>query len=113
MNFGEVFTASAQAQTSSTGSTQPKGGPLGMFMPMILVFAIFYFLMIRPQSKQKKQHQLLLQNLKRGDEVITTAGIHGKVAGIADTILTLEIAENIRIKMDKQQVATVKQAQTV
>lgn len=82
----------------------------GMFLPMILVFGIFYVLMIRPQQKQRKQHQMLLQNLKKGDEVVTTAGIHGKVYGIADNIVSLEIADNIRVKMDKQQVATVKTA---
>ena len=81
-----------------------------MFLPMILVFVIFYFLMIRPQSKQRKQHQQLLQNLKKGDEVVTSAGIHGKIYGVADNVVTVEIADNIRIKMDKQQVATVKAA---
>jgi preprotein translocase subunit YajC len=81
-----------------------------MFAPMIAVFAIFYFLMIRPQQRQRKQHQALLQNLKKGDEVITSAGIHAKVWGIADNIVTVEIADNVRIKMDKQQVATVKTA---
>ena len=79
-----------------------------MFLPMILVFAIFYLLMIRPQQKQRKQHQALLGNLKKGDEVITASGIHGKVHGIAENIATIEIAENVRIKMDKQQVAVVK-----
>ena len=81
-----------------------------MFLPMIIVFGIFYLLMIRPQAKQKKQHQQLVQNLKKGDEVVTSAGIHGKIAGVVENLVTLEIAENIRIKLDKQQVATVKQA---
>lgn len=110
-NLGESFIATAEAQESSPPSgPPPKGGTFGMFLPMILVFAIFYLLLIRPQSKQKKKHQLLIQNLKKGDEVITTAGIHGKIAGVADNILTLEIAENVRVKLEKQQVATVKQA---
>jgi preprotein translocase subunit YajC len=81
-----------------------------MFLPMVLVFVIFYFLMIRPQQKQRKQHQVLLQGLKKGDEVVTTAGIHGRVHGVADNVVTLEIADNVRIKMDKQQVASVKTA---
>lgn len=80
----------------------------GMFLPMILVFVIFYFLMIRPQQKERKKHQQLLQNLKKGDNVISTAGIHGLVTGINDNIVSLEIAENVRIKMDKAQIATVK-----
>lgn len=81
-----------------------------MFLPMILVFVIFYFLMIRPQQKQRKQHMMLIQNLKKGDEVVTSAGIHAKVSNVMDNVVTLEIADNVRIKMDKQQVATVKTA---
>ena len=60
------------------------------------------------QSKQKQKLSQLLQALKKGDEVVTTSGIHGKVYGIADHIINLEIADNIRIKLDKNQVATVK-----
>ena len=129
-SFENLFAGTAQAQTTSAGqeavslassttasSTAPAtggdakgplGGSFGMFLPMILVFAIFYLLMIRPQQKQRKQHQALLGNLKKGDEVITASGIHGKVHGIAENIATIEIAENVRIKMDKQQVAVVK-----
>jgi preprotein translocase subunit YajC len=109
-NLEEIFTGTAEAQTSSPGAApaNAKGGAFGMFLPMILVFVIFYFLMIRPQTKQKKKHQELIKNLKKGDDVVTTAGIHGKVAGVADNIVTLEIAENIRIKLDRPQVATVK-----
>ncbi len=81
-----------------------------MFLPMVLVFVIFYFLLIRPQSKQRKQHQELVNNLKKGDEVITAAGIYGKIHGVADNIVTVEIADNVRIKMDKQQITTIKAA---
>lgn len=112
MNFERIFTAVAQAQESNPTPTSPaaKGNPFGMFLPMILVFGIFYLLMIRPQSKQKKLHQQMVQNLKKGDEVVTTAGIHGRIAGVADSVLTVEIAENVRIKLERAQVATVKQA---
>lgn len=114
MNSSEIFISTVQAQESSPAPVKPaaSGGGFQMFLPMILVFVIFYFLMIRPQSKQRKQHQLLIQNLKKGDEVVTTAGIYGKVAGIADSIITLEIADNVRIKMDRQQIATVKASAT-
>ncbi len=97
-----------QAQENAAPATASKGGAFGMFLPMILVFAIFYFLLIRPQAKQRKQHALLIQNVKKGDEVVTTSGIHGKITGVADSIITVEIADNVRIKMEKQQVATVK-----
>jgi preprotein translocase subunit YajC len=81
-----------------------------MFLPMILVFGIFYVLMIRPQQKARKKQQEMITNLKKGDEVITSAGIHGRVSSILDDIVTVEIADNVRIKMEKQQVATVKTA---
>ncbi len=110
MNFGESFIAVANAQESSPpAATKQPGGAFGMFLPMILVFVIFYFLLIRPQAKQRKQHQALINNLKKGDEVVTSAGIHGKVFGIADSVVTLEVADNIRFKLDRQQIARVKQ----
>ncbi|HEX5037013.1 MAG TPA: preprotein translocase subunit YajC [bacterium] len=83
---------------------------MGMFLPMILVFGIFYVLMIRPQQKARKRQQEMINNLKKGDEVITSAGIHGRVWGIVDDIVMLDIADNVRIKLEKQQVATVKTA---
>lgn len=110
-NLSEIFINVAQAAEGTgapTGQTAP-GGTFGMFLPMLLVFAIFYFLLIRPQSKQRKLHQQLVQGLKKGDDVVTASGIHGKVTGVTDSIATLEIAENVRIKIEKQQVQTVKQ----
>lgn len=110
--FENLFyaTAQAQTQTPSSGADKQQGplGSLGMFLPMILVFVIFYFLMIRPQQKQRKKQQEMVNNLKKGDEVVTSAGIHARVHGITDNVVTLEIADNVRIKMDKQQVALVK-----
>ena len=111
MSSEPLFIATALAQESSpAGAAKTPGGTLQMFLPMILVFGIFYLLMIRPQQKQRKQHQTLLTTLKKGDEVVTAAGIHGKVAGVTDTVITLEIADNVRVKLEKQQVATVKPA---
>lgn len=105
-----LISRAASAQPASGAAPQGPLGSLGMFLPMILVFVIFYFLMIRPQQKQRKQHQLLIEGIKKGDEVITSGGIHARVHGVVDNIVTLEIADNVRIKMDKQQVATVKTA---
>jgi preprotein translocase subunit YajC len=102
MNEGNLLGISVVQAQETTPATSPKGGAFGMFVPMILVFVIFYVLMLRPQQKQ------LLHNLKKGDEVVTTAGIHAKVTGIADNIVTVEIADNIRIKLDKNHIAVVK-----
>ncbi len=107
MNFANLFISVAEAQQANAAAPA-QGSTFQMFLPMILVFVIFYFLMIRPQAKQKKQHQLLLAGLKRGDEVVTTAGIHGKVSMVTDNVVTIEIADNVRIKMEKQHVALVK-----
>ncbi len=83
------------------------GGGLGLFMPMILVFLIFYFLLIRPQAKQQKKHAAMLSEVKRGDEVVTASGIFGKITSVTDATVGVEIAENVRIKLDKKQVAQV------
>lgn len=78
---------------------------LGAFIPLILMFVIFYFLLIRPQQKKAKEHRGLLKNLKRGDPVITTGGLHGRITGLTDTIVTLEIADKVRVKVSRNQIA--------
>ena len=85
----------------------PGGGLLEMLMPLALMFLVFYFLLIRPQQKRTKQHQEVLKNLKRGDEVVTASGIHGTIEGLTDAVLTLEISNNVKIKVDRHQVARV------
>jgi preprotein translocase subunit YajC len=100
--------AIALAADATTAAAAPTGGALGMFLPMILVFAIFYFLMIRPQQKQQKKHREMLGNIKKGDEVVTASGIHGKIFAIADNLVTLEVSDNVRLRFDKPQVARLK-----
>lgn len=77
-------------------------------IPMVMVFAIFYLLLIRPQNKQRQEHEKMLESIVKGDEVVTTGGLHGKVVGAADDVLTLEIAnvkgERIRVKQDRKSV---------
>ncbi len=109
--FNLINTAHAMAQSPGAGGAQGgAGGLAGMFLPMLVVFAIFYFLMIRPQQKQVKKVKAMIEALKKGDDVVTRSGIHGKIHGIADGIITLEIAENVRIKLNKDQVGYVKQS---
>lgn len=83
------------------------GGLLEMLMPLALMFLVFYFLLIRPQQKRAKQHQEVLKNLKRGDEVVTASGIHGTIDGLTDAVLTLEVSNNVKIKIDRHQVARI------
>lgn len=74
-------------------------GGLMSFLPLILIFVVFYFLLIRPQQKKAKAHQEFIANLKKGDEVLTSGGIQGKITGLTDRVATLEIAENVRVKI--------------
>ncbi|MBP7516343.1 MAG: preprotein translocase subunit YajC [Desulfobulbus sp.] len=80
-------------------------GAIAQFVPLILIFVVFYFLLIRPQQKKAKEHQNYLANLKKGDKVITGGGIHGQIASLTDTVVTLEIAENVRIKVNRGAIA--------
>ena len=77
-------------------------GPLPM---LVLMFAIFYFLLIRPQQKKAKQHKELLANLRKGDEVITSGGIYGKITGITNDMVVIEIAPQVRIKIARGHVS--------
>lgn len=97
-----VTLAYAMAPAAGEGGA---GGGLTAFFPLILMFVIFYFLLIRPQQKKAKQHQQFLNEMKKDDMVVTTGGIHGKITGVTDSILTLEIAPNIRIKVSKSGIA--------
>ena len=81
----------------------PQGGIIS-FIPLILIFVIFYFLLIRPQQKKAKEHQAYLSNLKKGDSVVTSGGLHGQITGLTDTVVTLEIADNIRVKVSRQHI---------
>lgn len=104
--------AYAMGVGTGTGTGSPGapggGGMLGALFPLLAMFLVFYFLLIRPQQKRSRQHKELLDNLKRGDEVVTTGGIHGKITGITESVITLEIADNIRIKVQRENISGLK-----
>ncbi len=77
------------------------------FAPIILIFVVFYFLLIRPQQKRAKEHRSLLSNLKEGDQVITSGGIYGRITGIRDDKITLEISDKVRVKVNRGNIAGV------
>lgn len=85
----------------------PQPGFGSMAVPFLLMFAVIYFLMIRPQQKKMKEQQQMLAAIKQGDEVLTASGILGKVTGITDKVVTIEIADNVRVKMLKSQISQV------
>jgi len=99
----------AYAQTSGAAPSGGGGifGQINMLIPFIAMFAIFYFLLIRPQQKKQRELRQLLQNLKRGDRVVTSGGIYGTIAKIRNDIVHLEIADQIRIRVNKSSIAEV------
>jgi preprotein translocase subunit YajC len=97
-----ISTAAAQAQ-SAPG--QPNA--LMSFLPLVLIFVVFYFLLIRPQTKRAKEHKAMVSALEVGAEVVTNGGILGKVTELGDQILTIEIAEGVRVKVQRHTVAQV------
>jgi preprotein translocase subunit YajC len=94
---------------SGAGSGQGAGGLTG-FIPLILMFVIFYFLLIRPQQKKSKEHREMINTLKKGDRIITSGGLHGQITGVTDSTLTVEIAEKVRVKISRSSVAGLAQA---
>jgi preprotein translocase subunit YajC len=77
------------------------------FVPLILMVGIFYFLLIRPQQKKQKEHRQMLSSLQKGDVVVTQGGLQGKITGITDTVVTLEIAEKVRVKVQRGYMAAL------
>jgi preprotein translocase subunit YajC len=76
-------------------------------VPLVFMFAIFYFLLIRPQQKKAKEHRALLEGIKKGDQVVTAGGMHGKVTAIDDTVVTLEISNGVNVKFNKGHIASI------
>jgi len=95
----------AMAQTA--GGAPGAAGGLMPFMMMAVFVVIFYFLLIRPQQKKQKEHQAMLSKLAAGDEIITGGGILGRVIEVGDNFITLEIADNVRIKVQRYQVSSL------
>ena len=74
-------------------------------LPLVLIFAVFYFLLIRPQQRKAKDHRSMLAQLKRNDDVMTTGGVLGKVQALSDTEVTLEVASNVKIRVSRTHIA--------
>ena len=104
MNLLDFLIAPAHAQAAGAGSA---GGGLGMLVMPVAVIAIMYFLMIRPQMKRAKEHKAMLDKLSRGDEVITSGGIAGTVTDIGDSFITVEVADGVRLRVQKAAIGNV------
>ena len=82
--------------------------PFGMLVPMLLIFVIFYFLLIRPQQRRQRDQTKMLEGIEKGDDVVTTGGLHGKIVGVTDDVVTVEIAvlkgERVRVKVSRSKI---------
>ncbi|HZF97926.1 MAG TPA: preprotein translocase subunit YajC [Pseudoxanthomonas sp.] len=103
MNLLDFLIPSAYAQAAPP----PAGGGFGMLVFPIVLIAVMYFLMIRPQMKRAKEHRAMLDKLARGDEVITSGGIAGTVTEIGDNFVTVEVADSVRVRVQKAAIGNV------
>ena len=94
-----------QAYAMGNQAVSGQGGQIMAFLPLILLFAVFYFLLIRPQQKKAKTHKQFMENLKKGDRVVTSGGLYGTITGVTDDAVTIEVAEKVRVKILKGAVA--------
>jgi preprotein translocase subunit YajC len=98
----DFFISNAYAQAGDAAQ-----GGLMSFLPLVVIFAVFYFMLIRPQMKRSKEHKQLVSQLSKGDEVITNGGLLGKITDVSESFVTLELADNLQIKLQRQAVANV------
>jgi preprotein translocase subunit YajC len=93
---------------------EAQGSPFGMLVPMAAIFLIFYFLLIRPQQKKQREQENMLKGIEKGDQVVTAGGLHGKVTGVTDDVLTVEIAalkgERVRVKVARGRIESAEKA---
>ena len=86
---------------------QGQGDALMSFLPLIFIFVVFYFLLIRPQTKKAKEHKLMVQALAKGDEVVTNGGLLGRISKVGDNFLTVEVADGLEVRVQRTAVASL------
>jgi preprotein translocase subunit YajC len=100
----------AYAMGNQAASGQGGSQWMGL-LPLVLLFVVFYFLLIRPQQKRSKQQKSFLENLKKNDRVVTSGGLCGTITGISDNMVTIEIAEKIRVKVVKSSIVDLQKGE--
>ena len=107
LNFIDMAYAMAPGQPGGSG----QGGAAGLLtsiVPLVLIFVIFYFLLIRPQQKKAKDHKNMIDNLKKGDKIITSGGIYGVIEAVGANTVTIKVGENTKVKLGKAYVAAIR-----
>ena len=107
----ESFLTMAWAQDEGAASPAGPGGMIVSFLPFVLIFVVFYFLLILPQQRKQKKHRAMLEALKKGDRVLTTGGVIGTVAAINQGVVTVQVADNVRIKVRRDYIAELQEEQ--
>jgi preprotein translocase subunit YajC len=85
-----------------------QANPLMNLLPVVLIFIVFYFLLIKPQKKAQDEHKKMIESLKKNDEVITNGGIHGTIANVKDTTVTLKVDDNVKIEVQRNAITAIK-----
>lgn len=110
--MGSFLTMAWAQDTGGAPGAAPSAGSGGMFisfLPFVLIFGVFYFLLILPQQRKQKKHRAMLEALKKGDRVLTTGGVMGTVAAINKDVVTVQVADNVRIKVRREYIAELLQ----
>lgn len=104
-DLGWIHILVAQAEGQQP---EPPGGALSFLPPLIIMFLIFYFVLIRPEQKKQAKARQMLNELKEGENIVTLSGIHGTIKKIKDDVVTLQVADNVRIKIERSAIGRVK-----
>ena len=89
------------------GQRADGAAPILQILPLLLVFGVFYFVLLRPEQQRRREHERMVAALKRGDRVVMASGIHGRVTGVAEKVVTVEIARNVQVEVDRSAIQTV------
>ena len=106
MFISQAF-AQAAAPAAAAGGIESMFGSLGQFLPLVLMFVVLYFIMIRPQMKRQKEHKAMIDALAKGDEIVTTGGLIGRVAKMGESLLNVEVANGIELQIQRSAVVQV------
>ncbi len=102
-----MFISEAHAQAAPAAGPESMFGSLGTMLPLVLMFVVLYFVMIRPQMKRQKEHKTMIDALAKGDEVVTSGGLLGKVSKVGESFLSVEIASGVEIQVQRSAVTQV------
>ncbi|WP_395698799.1 preprotein translocase subunit YajC [Aquabacterium sp.] len=102
-----MFISNAYAQAAPAGGAESMLGSMGQMLPLVLMFVVLYFIMIRPQMKRQKEHKAMLEALAKGDEVVTSGGMIGRVSKLGETFVHVEVANGVELQVQRSAVVQV------